>query len=170
MEFYINLQNTDDATDLFLLAKEQLLDVNDWANLTGNTYSTLLLDSKKQKLHRNARVGDVISITNLFTARNIWIEICNIQYDYFPDIDSESISILLCTSGQSFQQETIIIKRDKSVVTAHCNAGNEMPTYDSLTPEEHINNHIDKHPVLNIPEIHLQQLLRGMIKAHIHAA
>ena len=39
-----------------------------------------------------------------------------IQYDFFPDIRSESISILLSTTQGQAKQETIMIKRESATV------------------------------------------------------
>lgn len=168
MEFYTDLQHTDDATDLFLLAKERLLDVNDWKSLTdGNLYDIALTDAKGRKQNRNAHVGDMIKITG---AHAIWIEISGIQYDYFPDIDSESISMLLRSVGSFSQLETILIKRDRNMLMVHCNGGNELPTYRSSSPTDRINTLYDMHPVLQLHGQYLQQFLEGMIKVYANNA
>lgn len=174
MEYYQQLQNIDDATDLFLLAKERLLDVNDWQNMPpGNKHSITLTNNKGVKQHRDARVGDMINIKS--DIANIWIDICKIQYDFFPDINSESISFLFKSgyspsgnnthNGQEYF-ETILLKRNGTIVAIHCNRGDELPRPDATTPDENADNHTDIHPVLNIPKAHLQQLLKNMIAVY----
>ena len=174
MEFSIELPEPDDARDLFLLAKERLLDVNDWNSLfAGKEYHIMLTTPKGQKLQRDAHVGDmmVISATN-GQSIDMWVNIRKIQYDFFPDIGSESISMLLeMSSSQAGNRivqegqnvETILIKREGNSLTAHCNIGNELPDPEAETPNEHLNTETDLHPVLNIPKTQLQQLLQGFI-------
>lgn len=176
MEYSINIPDFDDAKEMFLLAKERLLDVNDWNSLFNNTnYSISLTDNKGQKLHRDARVDDLIQISaanDIGNTSETWIRITAIQYDFFPDIRSESISLLLeisfSPSGVGVdptQQsvETILIKREGFVVTAHCNAGNELPGSNAETPNEKLSKDIELHPVLSMPKAHLQLLLQGLI-------
>jgi hypothetical protein len=174
MEYYQQLQNIDDAMDLFLLAKERLLDVNDWQSMAeDNNHSITLTNSKGEKQQRDARVGDMVNIKSDIS--NIWIDICKIQYDFFPDISSESISFLFksgCSpSGSSTHNrqeyfETILLKREGATVTIHCNNGNELPGPNANTPDEQIDNNTEMHPVLNIPLAHLQQLLKSMIAVY----
>ena len=58
MEYSINTHSIEDAEDLFILAKDRLLDISDWND--GQTY--VLTDGHKQKAHRNAHSGDFIKI------------------------------------------------------------------------------------------------------------
>ena len=177
MEFSQHLPNLDDARDLFLLAKERLLDVNDWNSMLTNTdYHITLTNPNGQKQHRDARVGDLIRFAGT-NQKDVptekWIEITIIQYDFFPDIRSESISMLLNTAsypstGNVENQETILIKREGLTITAHCNAGNELPGEDAETPDEHINNHIELHPVLNLSIRDLQHFIQQLIAIYEH--
>lgn len=182
MEFSIDIHDIYDARDLFLLAKDRLLDINDWNELfSGNEFNITLTNSKGQKLHRDARVDDllhIIATNHLGNHSDMWVAISKIQYDFFPDIRSESISMLLETthspSGNGIgdinhQSETILIKREEHIITAHCNAGNELPGPDADTPNVYINNSIELHPVLNIPIKHIQQLLKGLISFNNNA-
>lgn len=180
MEYSLSLRDIDEANDIFLLAKDRLLDVNDWNTLfEGNDYNILLTDAKGNKLHRNARVNDKIQISAV-NGRGIksdmWVQVSQVQYDDFPDINSESISMLLMISfspsgngidlddEQAEQSmETIIIRRENNNVTAHCNIGNELPEEEDEVPDAHINRNIELHPVLSIPKTHLKQLLRGFV-------
>ncbi len=126
MEYSINIPDFDDAREMFLLAKDRLLDVNDWNSLfAGNEYNILLTDDKGQKRHRDARVDDLVNISatnNMGNTSDTWVKIKTIQYDFFPDIRSESISLLLemtySPSGDGVDNmnnevATILIKRER---------------------------------------------------------
>lgn len=181
MEFSKHLQNLDDARDLFMLAKERLLDVNDWNSIMGNNgYHITLTNSKGEKQHRDARTGDMICLSAPKAKDHIvekWIQISKIQYDFFPDIRSECISLLLNTTfspsgvGIAYtaeSSETILIKREGQTVTVHCNAGDELPGEDAETPDEHINRSIELHPVLNLSTNQLQHFLQEFIAVYEH--
>lgn len=175
MEFSQHLPNLDDARDLFLLAKDRLLDVNDWNSMLTNTdYHITLTNANGQKQHRDARVGDLIRFTEANqkdAATEKWIAITKIQYDFFPDIRSESISMLFNTANSASDgtnQETILIKREHLTVTAHCNAGNELPGEDAETPDEHLNTTIELHPVFSLSQPHLQHFIQQLIAIYEH--
>lgn len=175
MEVSTTAADIDDARDLFLLAKDRLLDVNDWNYSLKGNFRITLTNARGQKLQRGARVADMICISagnGAGIGSEMWIRISRIQYDFFPDIRSESISMLLETahspSGngtgiEDSQQETILIKREGPTLTAHCNAGNELPEAEDEDPNAHLNRDIELHPVLSIPQSSLQQLLQDWI-------
>lgn len=176
MEVSITTADIDDARDLFLLAKDRLLEVNDWNYSLKGNFRISLTDAAGRKQQRSARVGDMLCISagnNEGIGSEMWIYIRRIQYDFFPDIRSESISMLLETaqspSGNgtgedNIRQETILIKREGPTLTAHCNAGNELPEEDDDNPNAHLNRDIELHPVLSIPQHSLQQLLSDLIE------
>lgn len=185
MDCQLRATDIDDAKDIFLLAKDRLLDINDWKMLLKNTdYDICLTSVNGKKVHRDARVGDKvrISTTNKGISADMWTQISQIQYDYFPDIDSETISILFhvafSPSGNGIDyfrnsadsNETIIIKREKDTLTVHCNTGCEIPQIEDNTPDAHIINQIELHPVLSIPKPEMAQLLKGFISLDEYAA
>ncbi len=108
MEYSINTHSTDDAEDLFIVAKERLLDVSDWRD--GYTYT--LTDGHKRKAHRNAHSGDFIKTDN-----DTWVYINKIQYDDYPDIGGESITMFMNTESDTESMHTIAINRVGKVLT-----------------------------------------------------
>lgn len=175
MEVSVTAADIDDARDLFLLAKDRLLDVNDWNYSLKGNFRIMLADARGQKLLRGARVDDMLCISagnDDGIGSEMWIRISRIQYDFFPDIRSESISMLLETAhspsgngtgNDNVQQETVLIKREGPTLTAHCNAGNELPGEDDENPDAHLNRHDELHPVLCIPQADLRQLLQDLV-------
>ncbi|MBS1772072.1 MAG: hypothetical protein JST82_04385 [Bacteroidetes bacterium] len=104
MDYSISTNTMDDAEDLFIVAKEKLLDVNDWHC----NYPFILNDSKKHKVHRNAHSGDFIQRTS---TSDEWYVINKIQYDDYPDIAGESITIFLSNVNDNESMHTIAINR-----------------------------------------------------------
>lgn len=166
MDFMQQFSDLDDAREFFIIAKERLLDVNDWHNMApGHTLYFSLTNHSGQKQHRDMRVGDIISITT-DEGTEIPVKIDTIQYDFFPDIRSESISILLSSAHGQAKQETIMIKRESTIVSIHCNKGNELPKPEDERPDEHLQHGPELHPVLNIPNNALSELLLNMIAVY----
>lgn len=176
MEVRTTAADIDDARDSFLLAKDRLLDINDWNYSLKGNFHIALADARGQKLQRNARVGDMMCISagnGAGIGSEMWIRISRIQYDFFPDTRSESISMLLETAhspsgngtgADNIQQETILIKREGPTLVAYCNAGNELPREDDDSPGAYLHRNAELHPVLCIPQSALQQLLSDLVE------
>lgn len=107
MEFTVTTHDIEDAEDLFLLAKDRLLDINEWHHLSANRHSYTLADRNSHKLHRNAHTGDYIISQN---NKEEVLHIDSIIYDDFPDMGGESISIH-ATHMQNEEPFDIIVKR-----------------------------------------------------------
>lgn len=110
MEYSISTHSLEDAEDLFVVAKERLLDINDWQN----EHSSALIDNHKNKIHRNAHTGDFIKINSLPEKLLI---INKIQYDDYPDISGESITMFLSTVNDPESMHTIAINRVGKILT-----------------------------------------------------
>lgn len=110
MEYSINTHSIEDAEDLFVLAKDRLLDISDWND--GQTY--VLTDGHKQKAHRNAHSGDFIKIEG---QKEEWIVINKIQYDDYPDINGETITLFMSTNSDTESMHTIAINRVGKVLS-----------------------------------------------------
>lgn len=163
MEFIIKATDIDDAKDIFLLAKDRLLDITYWDYiLKKDAYSISLTNENGEKAHRDARVSDFINIAKTNTES---LKIEQIQYDYFPDIDSECIAMLLKKPVDTTPTpaETFIIRRDMQSLIAHCNMGNELPAPEDELPTEHLKPESDKHPLLTLSNSELQKLLQSFI-------
>jgi hypothetical protein len=110
MEFSISTRSMDDAEDIFLLAKERLLDVNDWNVI--NRF--ILTDSHKHKVHRNVHAGDFIMRSN---DANEWYVVNKIQYDDYPDIAGESLTIFLSNANNPETLHSIAVNRVGKLLT-----------------------------------------------------
>lgn len=110
MEYSINTNSIEDAEDLFVVAKDRLLDISDWHD--GQTY--ILTDGHKQKAHRNAHSGDFIKIDG---NTEEWIVINKIQYDDYPDINGETITLFMSNNNDTESMHTVAINRVGKVLS-----------------------------------------------------
>lgn len=147
------MESQEDAEDLFLLAKERLLNVNEWKNIVdGNSAAFLLTDNYGEPLHRNAHLGDYIQIdipgpgTITGNAKD-WVKIEAITYDDYPDENGESLLIQLRPTAKPGDEDThtahffddtatstIQVKRWGKIVAAYYYGRNELPN----TNTEHL--------------------------------
>lgn len=111
MEYNIITKDIEDAEDLFLLAKERLLDINEWQKLTDEAFA--LTDKHGQKLHRNAHRGD-----HIITANKQELVVGHIIYDDFPDVLGESITLVL-SGGDDLPTQEIQVKRVAKLVSVY---------------------------------------------------
>ncbi|MBA3828909.1 MAG: hypothetical protein H0X33_08230 [Taibaiella sp.] len=95
----VKAEDIEDAEDLFIDAKERLLDVNNWQRSgTVLNASFILTDINGKDLHRAARKGDYIRIeiqtagTNTINGPD-WLHIEAIEYDDYPDENTESFAV-----------------------------------------------------------------------------
>lgn len=167
MKYQVKLNSIEDADEYFLVAKDRLLDVNEWNDILANNKSIFALtDTHGQKLHRDAHTGDMIraSIFDNNQSKDRWLHIDKIQYDNFPDINSEEISMNLkltySPSGNGIdlskysedeQQFTVVINRTQSLVGIK-------------------NTPINKNALFDIPVANINRLLEGIIDIKEHRA
>jgi hypothetical protein len=110
MEYTISTNNIEDAEDLFIVAKERLLDINDWHS----DYGFILTDSNQHKVQRNAHKGDFITKSSLPNEKYI---INKIQYDDYPDIAGESITIFMADVNDVETMQSVSINRVGKLLT-----------------------------------------------------
>ena len=104
MEYTISTNNIEDAEDLFIVAKERLLDINDWHS----THKFTLTDGHQHKVQRNAHKGDFIMKSGFPNERYI---INKIQYDDYPDIAGESITVFMADVSDAESMQSVSINR-----------------------------------------------------------
>lgn len=137
----------EEADDLFLTAKDRLLDVRHWQDLAGAAGASFALtDASGHEVHRPAHTGDYIRIRIPGPghaggdATDDWVHIELIRYDDFPDENRESIGMRVRPSrmpgsneeapAHFFSEEassTLIVERIGSTVMAHYHGRNEVP-------------------------------------------
>jgi hypothetical protein len=110
MEYTISTNNLEDAEDLFIVAKERLLDINDWHS--ANRF--ILTDAHQHKVQRNAHKGDFITKSSFPNEKYI---INKIQYDDYPDIAGESITIFMAHANDAESMQSVSINRVGKLLT-----------------------------------------------------
>lgn len=140
-------ESLEDAEDLFVEAKERLLDVNSWHRLAGKGKARFqLVDGHCHPLKRHAHRGDFIRIELPGPASPVgggydWVHIEAVVYETDPDSDHECMAIRVRPSqapehhhskgaDHFFGNEatsTFVIERDHSLVTAGIYGRNEKP-------------------------------------------
>lgn len=122
----VTMETTEDAEDLFLLAKERLTDVNRWYEMKGCTaFRFALSDSHKHPVHRFAHTGDYINPAEPGSNDTEYTHIELIRYDDYPDENSEIFTLTLqpCipAEGQGGAAEmacAIHVERHQQVIMA----------------------------------------------------
>lgn len=94
LHYSYTAENIEDAEDLFIEAKDNLLNVNEWVKNSGlNDINIILLDPHKKEVHRQAHMGDHIKIEK--TNNTYWLHIDILEYDDYPDENKEAFTICL---------------------------------------------------------------------------
>lgn len=92
MQYHYIAENEDDAADFFVLAKENLLDIDTWQNACAQSGTIFqLTDSHWHPLSHHAHKGNYIRISS--NHREMTYLVAAIIYDDYPDIDTEVLSL-----------------------------------------------------------------------------
>jgi len=95
----LSADTVEDAEDMFVGAKERLLDINNWKKYTPSlTGEFQLTDGHGKELHRKAHKGDHVRIS-ASSAITGWMIVEGIEYDDYPDADIETFTLHLNTSS-----------------------------------------------------------------------
>ena len=95
IEEQVGFETVEDSEDMFVIAKERMVHINDWNKHTQSAdVSFQLLDANGHKINRHVHSGDFIQINSTR------VKIESIVYDDFPDDNRESIGVKLVESGE----------------------------------------------------------------------
>jgi hypothetical protein len=99
LHYTIEMESTDDADEMFIIAKDRLLDINNW-HLAVRTNSFNLIDHRGHELHRKAHARDFIKIK--FPAEQSadkWFYIEAIEYHDYPDDNLEGMTMVIINTN-----------------------------------------------------------------------
>lgn len=135
LQTHITGLTVEDAEDMFVVAKERMLDINNWKKENPFFNAFILADAYGKEVHRPAHTGDYIHIKN---GTEAWVHIDAIEYDDYPDINTETIAIRIhpCPAPQIHVDEdpyqinsavssTIVVERLDRRLTAFYHGRNE---------------------------------------------
>lgn len=103
LEVAAALETLEDAEELFVLAKDRMLDVNNWHGLTGWQHIKLeLVDKHGNVVSRTARRDDHI-LVHSGQEDTDWLVVDSLEYDDYPDDVAETFAIRLHYAGEAAQ-------------------------------------------------------------------
>lgn len=179
----ITLENVDDADDLFVLAKERLLDINNWHKLSGGLSAEFILtDNHGKEAHRPAHTGDYIKIKipgpgNETGDGYDWVHIEKILYDDYPDANGEAMSMQVRPAPSPLHKEetahffkedatsTFNIERHGRIVLVHYHGRNEVPNTDAggvINAARNVAVAIGG--IMGLSDMQWQKLIKGLIE------
>jgi hypothetical protein len=146
LEHTLTADTIEEAEDLFVDAKERLLDVNNWKKYSRQPLLDFsLADRQGHLLKRRARKGDRIRIglpgNGVMNANESdWVVIEAIEYDDYPDIDMETLALRLRPADLAQYDEdnvrdatsTIVIERRHSKLLLSYHGRNEEHEEDNF--------------------------------------
>lgn len=177
------MYDMDDAEELFIIAKERLLNINRWHETAGDAGAKFsLYDAAGQPLDRHAHKGDYIRIDvpgpgNAAGGGDDWVLIEAIQYDDYPDENGESIAVMVRpasaptndneATAHFFHPEatsTFTIQRTGRIVLALYNGRNEHPNIETGSISNDARNTlIATGAVLAGSKLQWESLLKGLL-------
>lgn len=96
LEHTIAAGNLEDAEDLFVDAKDAMLDVNTWAKRLAPAVLVHLADAHGKPVNRSARRGDHLCLDSGSPDHDYeWVLIESLEYDDYPDDLKETFAIRL---------------------------------------------------------------------------
>jgi hypothetical protein len=147
-EYSIQKNDASTARQLFQIAKQRLLNVNEWHQLTGlATAAFRLTDEKGNKVHRSAQLGDHLKIDipgpgTVTGEGNDWVQIEAIEENATDDKEIIAIRVRPTSNPQNnkedvahfFSEEassTFSVIRQANTVTAAVHGRNEKPNVET---------------------------------------
>jgi len=177
------LETTEDAEDMFVLAKERLLQVNSWHEVSTSFKSKFVLtDRQGHELHRSAHKGDFISIDIPAPGSNAgdgqdWVMVDLVAYDDYPDENREQIALRLRPVSNPLNNDssvahfftddatsTFIIERKQHMLVARYAGRNEKPNVDTETLTDTVRNiAVAVGAILGFSDLQWKGLLKGFL-------
>lgn len=140
LKYDVLAHSVEDADELFVIAKDRLLNVNKWKQICPDFAELHLTDSHGNEMQRNAHYNDYIKIDEPGQATE-WVHIDGIEYNDFPDEDYETMAIRMRDAKQPSEYSdeqysdtgnkatgTIVVERRARHIAAHYYSRNESTT------------------------------------------
>ncbi len=156
MQYHYVAENEDDAADFFVLAKENLLDIDAWQKAMPPSETVFqLTDSHWHPLAHHAHKGNYIRISS--NGREMVYQVAAITYDDYPDINTEVLSLTaIANDPDNNEQDTAtlpsfifsITRHSRKVTVAYKSINMDASTH---LPADEVMDHILK-AILNFAE------------------
>jgi hypothetical protein len=176
-------ESVEDAEELFIVAKDKLLDVNNW-NRTAVSVSAdfELTDPHGKLLNRKAHKGDYIKINLPAPGSKTgegydWVRIEQITYDDYPDEHTESIMMQVRpASAPTNENEDVahffkddatssfIIERHGKLLTVHYYGRNEIPNTEAENTMDVVRNAaVAAGAIIGLSDVQWNNLIKGFL-------
>jgi hypothetical protein len=179
----IALPDLEDAEDFFLVAKDRLLHINQWHEISTTIRSTFrIVDKHGHPLHRRAHSGDYVMIDipapDSSTGMGAdWVMVEKIEYDDYPDDNKELIAMRLRPVSNPLNADhavahfftdnassSFIIERDHTKISAKYHGRNEKPNTDTETLADTVRNvAVAAGAILGFSDVQWKGLLKGFL-------
>jgi hypothetical protein len=179
----VSADTVEDAEELFLLGKDRLLNVNHWHKYAGAVSGVFALtDHHGKELHRKAHKGDYLKIMLPGPGEKAgegfdWVRIETIQYDDYPDDNSELIAMTVrptpapvneeANTAHFFSQDatsTFSVQRKGKDVIATYHGRNEVPNTGTENLVDKARNAIVAiGAMLGLSEVQWKSLIKGFL-------
>jgi hypothetical protein len=175
--------DTDEADELFVLAKDRLLNLNNWKETSASASATFqLTDKQGNELSRPAHTGDYIRIKIPAPGTDAgdgydWVHIEAIEYDDYPDEEMETIAMRVRpasapvnsndATAHFFTAEatsTFVIERRGRHLIAHYYGRNEKANTESKLLDNARNVAISVGAWLGGSDLQWESLLQGWLQ------
>lgn len=112
---HASFASVEDAEEMFVIAKERLIEVNDWRKHVDGAELTLV-NVRNERLHRPAHQHDHV----LFKDRSRCY-ITHIRYDDYPDVQSEKFAITMAETPEESAEARLdfVVQRSEDRVEVH---------------------------------------------------
>lgn len=180
----VSFATLEDAEDMFVIAKERLLDINRWHEVTTSLpVKFRITDRQGHSLNRHVHKGDYIFIDtpgpgNKAGEGHDWVFVEALTYDDYPDEHRESIALRLRpvsapnSSGEEvahfFDEDAssnFMIIRDRCDIAALYSGRNEKPNLDAGTLKDTVRNAVVAFgAILGFSDLQWKGLLKGFLK------
>lgn len=184
LQHHIAAPTREDAEDMFVSAKDRLLDVNAWRVRSGLLSATFALaDGHGKPLKRPAHKGDHIKIDipgpGSATGDGYdWVQIEALEYDDYPDLDLETMAMQVrpCSNPAAKSDEhtahffgrlatsMFVIERRGVVLTAYYHGRNEVPNTDAGLIDEVRNMAVAAGAYLGLSDLQWGTLIKGLVE------
>jgi hypothetical protein len=180
----VSFETVEDAEDMFVIAKERLLEVNEWKEISESINTEFqLVDPHGHPHKRHVRKGDFIRINipgpdNETRGGDDWVHVEALEYDDYPDESIECIAIRLrpAKNPQSHDTETahffddaststFVIERIRNIVEARYHGRNEKLNTGAETFTGKVRNAaVGMTALLGFSDVQWKGLLTGFLK------
>lgn len=163
--YSVEVETIEDAEDLFVDAKDRMLDINNWTKYSGsNAFSLKLTDSHGHDVSRHARRGDHVFASNSgpgMEEESDWLFVSALQYDDYPDDNLETFAIKLMLTELPKGDEAFNDPADDPV-TSIVVERNRLNVRATLMPAT--DHHAHDTVIAVMPDSEWQLLMKGLIE------